>query len=124
MASELVGLRNQKSETERLSLEMAEMKRIIMSLRPAASTEGSLTTSSAPIQIQSQTAPVTQSPSIPIQPTSSIGNLTPLNDHNLLGAAGGPSFQQSLLDDVSDHIQSNTFPPFLMFPEAAILVQQ
>ena len=99
MAAEIVSLSKNQVDMDQMSADMVEMKKLLMSLRPAAQPGSSLVNSN----IQHQ---VTCSESVQVTtPTSNPATQTP--DLSLLGATGGPTIQ----DEVAKHIQNNTVPP-------------
>ena len=94
MAAELVNLRKHQVDVDKMSAEMTEMKKILMSLRPAAQPGSSLDNS----HLLSQST-------VEITPASDSGTSPP--DLSLLGATGG----KSLSEEVAQHIQKNTVLP-------------
>ena len=108
MAQEMVSLRESQAGMDRMSADMADMKRILMSLRPSAPTSSSLATQ--PVSNSTLQTEDIERHALPVSsiPTNSVG-VTP--DLSLFGAAGGFAEQGSLLDDVTLHIQKNTVPP-------------
>ena len=87
MASEIVNLRKNQVDMDKMAADMVEMKQLMMSLRPSPQPGVSLGD---------------------IQPeVSNSGPVSSLQDLGLHQAAGGLSIQE----DVAQHIQKNTVPP-------------
>ena len=95
MAGELVSFRQQQVDMDKMSSEMSEIKKLLMSLRPSAQPGSSLADNTVHTKVGSENLPVSTN-------TVSLSSANP----SLLGASGG-----SIHDDVARHIQKNTVPP-------------
>ena len=91
MSSELVGLKQNQIGMDKMSSDIQELKKMILSFRPPPPQGGSI----APQPQHSPTVVSTQ-----VAPTPSVA-----------GAVGGIPSQSSLLSDVQRHVQLNTVPP-------------